>query len=453
MHILKVIADPLGKIRWIDAVILLLGAVMINEFYVALAMGSFDPAIFSQHTIDYATHNNAPNEWNQGLIWLAKHSVHFVPLLCYFSAISTVLLMLLIVRGLVALGVSIFFFILWVTQWAYPGAWIFEFLFPALFGLCAALSTLPELIHPDNWMQRLLGPRFFGKLKFRYRFLIVIISSLALWYVINLSLKPHYLTVAWHSALTFGILFLLLACFDYIRPKEHIKNYKKIGLFYRLEIFPWLDLMTIIVGAMLIIQVYSDIAVHWFTVKGYSHLISTYIEGTNAPEWMKYILEWTRQHAATMMPIQFAFESIAAILFVTFVLRFPFVLLIAIFFTILMYTEFGVPARWPAHPNDPHTWTWELMFVTCVTYFIGLNQFAAFMQAKTWKARLLGNRFFGDLAFRWRVVIAMIGGLSLGLAGIATHVFGAEYRMISLAAGITFFLLLLILAVIDYSRP
>jgi hypothetical protein len=459
MTMLKRFANHLDSVNWMDAVILLLGAVMIDEFYVHLAQGSFNPVIFSQQMIDFATHNQAPAFWNRMLFWMSSQSKIIAPLLGYFSAISTLFLMLLIARGVVVFFVASYFLFLWITQWVYPGAWIFEFLFPALFGFCAALATLPQLFLGDRKIYSILGPSFFGRMRFIYRIFIVVVTTLLLWYANNLSLKTgtENSIIAFHSSLTFGLLFLLLAAFDKIRPSGHFvvpnKKNKIKMLAYHFATFSWLDFMTIIIGGMLVIQVYSDIAIHWFTKHGYVNLLNVYLQTTNAPSWMKDMILAARDHVAIVMPIQIIFECTIAVLFVILVARTPFILAGALFFLTLVITEFGVPARWPAHKNDPHTWTWELMFVTIVMFFIGFQQLAIFLKSKTARERWLGFRLFDSLSFWKRFIFAAIGGTALWSAGIVTHVFGKDYHTTSLLAGVTFFILLLLCAVIDYWRP
>lgn len=47
-------------------------------------------------------------------------------------------------------------------------------------------------------------------------------------------------------------------------------------IYAKLLHFPWLELLTVLIGAMLVFQIYEDYLLHWFTITGYQQLIDVY---------------------------------------------------------------------------------------------------------------------------------------------------------------------------------
>ncbi len=448
------ISDSLSRVSWMDCMVLLLGVVFISEFYAYLFLGYFTPSGFSAHIQDIVKGNDAPLFWNALLIKMADYGLVLAPLSGVIMLILSCSLLLLLARGISALLFSLYFFVVWISTWVYPGVWIFEFLFPATLGLCVAFANLPQWFSKATLKERVLGHKFFGDLALHWIFLLILIVAVVIWYVTVISHNPtlelnHQ--VALLSAVSVGVLILCLAGIDSYRNSAPRLSDFSHPIFLRLHLVPWFDVMALIIGAMLVIQIYADFAVLWFTVQGYTELTYSYAVSSGAPGWYKAFLFWSSEHARFLMPIQMVFEISMAVLLSLLLLRGPVLLATGLFLMMLTFSEFGVSARWPAVPDD-FTWTWELLFATVTCFIAGLHQLPNFLRASTWREAVFGRSFFGTLSLRWQWVVAVIGASFLWFAGTATHVFGSQYPMISLKAGLSYFVLLFILIFLERFR-
>ncbi len=430
------IAIKLLRIPVYEITIILLGCIMINEFFVGLNVGWFTPVGFFTQVMRFVHEGGAPLWWKSMLIGMANHAQVFALLLEVFLAVTGILAVLLILRGIVAIVIAIFCFMLWITQWQYPSSWIFELLFPATIGLCAGIATLRH---------KILGDSFFGKLPIIWRFIFIIIASAWLWYAFTLSKNGdmHNLTIAWQTAISVFILLLGLLGLDQLRSLNKNPMQNKI---------PWADIIIIIIGAMLIVQVYADAALQWYTTKGYAALAASYAKTGASPKWFKSFLSWSAQQASIFVYAQAIFETAAAVTLTTLILRGPMLLLSTGLFAILMYAEFGVVPHGPAHLLNPPNWVWELMFVTIVGLFLSLQKLGEFINAKTIKDALLGPKIFNSLFYLWRILIAVFASIALSIACYGTHIGKIAYINITWQAGLTFFICLIINAALDYWR-
>ena len=406
---------------------LLLGAMLLTEFYTQLAIGCFESGLGKVAHLD-----QAPHFWKLGLEWVVKHSHYLGPIAPPLLVFTAIFLVLLVARGIFLWAATLIFLIYWVSLWVYPGIWIFEYLFPLAFAFCAACGSS---------RQSLVGTSLFGKMRLPWRLLIVALSSAALWYVIVLSKNAgaHTLQVAWQTTLSFAALFAISALMDPLRKgKEKGSN--------------WVNVMVLTVAAMMVIQVFADQAVGFYTKEGYANLVQSYAKQSSAPEWFRAFLSWTAERAAFFMPTQTIFEAGIAVILSLLIVRGPALLLLTAMFIVFTYSEFGVQAEMPGSPIFTFTHTWELLFVTLASLFIGLKQTAEMVHAPTWREKILGEKVFGSLKLPWRFALAIAGGAALLLAGIATHVFTTDYVRTSWLGGISFAVLLGINGLLDNLR-
>ena len=79
-----------------EIIILLLGAIMINEFYAHLAFGNFTAEGFSNLINDIIKSSNAPDWWKSILHWMGSHSTIFSILFALITMLGGILLILFI---------------------------------------------------------------------------------------------------------------------------------------------------------------------------------------------------------------------------------------------------------------------------------------------------------------------------------------------------------------------
>lgn len=432
----------------IAIVMVLLGAMLLNDFFTQLAKGHFSPSGFHQWINGLAASNAVPGWWKAWMVWIAQKSAIFAPLLGILIALISICLILLLARGISTFLAALLFFICWISLWAVPGIWIFEFLFPFTFALSASLASLGQFVDGPTTRHRLLGSPLFHHMNIPLRLLIVLISSILLWYVVILSKNaPPY--VAWLSAVTFAILFGITAFIDGYRPPNEAK---RTVFSKKLAAIPWIDVMVLSVASMMVIQVFADQAIGFYTTKTYTELVSSYAETTSSPEWFKEFLSWSAAHANVLMPLQALFEAFVAVFLSLLILRGPVLLLTTAMFALFTYAEFGVSAEYPGGPGTPRTETWELLFVTLACLFISFKQIGDMFHAHTWREKILGKPLFGKLSISSRYMIALLAGAALCFAGIRTHVFGQGFLATSWLGGVSFAILLVINGYIDRAR-
>ena len=408
---------------------LILGMMLLTEFYTHLALGHFTPEGFAQGMASLIELGHAPPFLKQGFAWTAHHATLFAPLAAVVMALTTLSLLLSIGRNVSLWVTTLIFLFYWVGLWAYPGIWGFEFLFPLTFAFCAACASFSENV---------LGSRQFGKLSWPCRLVIVLLAAAALWYVIVLGKNggAHTWAIAWQASLTFALLFGLSAWFDARRTHSAQET-------------QWINVMVLVVGGMMCIQVFADQAVGFYTVEGYAKLVHSYAHDSSAPEWYRAFLNWSANQALLLMPLQAAFEIGVAILLSLLIVRGPAIFFTGLMFAVFTYAEFGVKAELPSSPIHTFTNTWELLFVTLVSLFIGLKQSAQLFQTPTWRGKILGDPLYGNLKLFWRIGIAILAGGALLGVGIKTHFFSEHYVRTSWFGALLFSVLLCVRALLE----
>ena len=123
-----------------DAIIVLLGAVVLTQFYVMLFEGLFTAHLFSEKLAGIMKFSGSLT--NQFISLLSANSAIVAPLFGIVMLSAAVLLILLIGRSIIANITGIGFLLGWILLWNYPGMWTFELLFPALFGIFVGLSKV-----------------------------------------------------------------------------------------------------------------------------------------------------------------------------------------------------------------------------------------------------------------------------------------------------------------------
>ena len=73
--------------------------------------------------------------------------------------------------------------------------------------------------------------------------------------------------------------------------------------------------MVLIIASMLVMQVFADIAVKWYTAEGFASLAASYAQSSNAPHWYTTALLAASEHARVLVYLYAAFEvSVACLL-------------------------------------------------------------------------------------------------------------------------------------------
>ncbi|WP_421724367.1 hypothetical protein [Bauldia sp.] len=437
------------SLRWLSLLQIFLGCLMVNQFFSQWGLGHFGAEGFAGYARLLANTGNISDLARAMLNAMADNAAFFGFASAVFLAVTGVALMLLVLRSIMSILVSLFFFVIWYVTSNTSGIWTFEYLFPALFALIVGLATLPQFIGSsgrDKW----LGARVRGSISIAaWSVLSVIIAGVLTWFFIMSrgGGQTDYLPVALASG---AVILALLIATGLTDEDRQARPPKPEGPMVRIAAFPWVDLMIIIVGAMVCIQIFADIQVNWFTIEGYQGLIRGYADTTGAPTWWAAFLYFAADNAAIIMPLQMVLEFSCAFFLVTLLLRPLALLATTVFFGTLMMSEFGTPVGHIANQRD---WEWELLFVTGTIFALGVMTLAEAMRQSSWRALLLGDRFY-TIAMPWRLVWAAIGAGLLWLVGIQTKMFGSGYETISLRGSLFFFAALVVMAIIDqWRRP
>lgn len=421
----------LVKIPVYDIITVTLGAMMLDAFFTGFALNWFSQTGFEAHIDDFINHGGSPAYWKLILSWLSHQSTVIAPLLAAFFLLSGVMAVLLIYRSIVTILISLFYLALWICEWNYPSSWIFEFLLPASIGLCAGFAHF-FAYSKLTLKEKILGQSFFGNMSHPWRILIILLTSVWLWYAIMLggNAGEQSNRVGLLTAALFALLFFTLGLMDSKKASKKL-NYA-----------PWTSFIIVIIGSMLVVQVYANISVGWFSsAEKYSDLVMYYAQATNAPSWYKALLGWCADQADSLYPIQAVVEFAFAFLLSALIFRGPVLLFATGMFAMLMFAEFGVSAMFPPDPNVL-TGTWELMFVTIVSLFVSLKEIGLLFQQNSVSKVILGPRLFPQGNIGKQMIMIIIASLLLWSACLASHVFGEAYQTIAWQAGVTFFMLL-----------
>lgn len=420
----------------VDGIILMLGIVVLSQFFVLLFRGCFSIQGFIT-LIKSMSGYWAPGSWPQILF---NHFIAFASIYskCFALSLaaSAVCLITFTGRGVVALLTGFGFLLSWVLLWPYPGMWTFEFLFPALFGITAGLAT---------YRSPLISPSIYALLNFSKWIGVLIISGLSalIWYFT--AIATHTAFFSSRPAIYLAITFFIIS-FSHLFSKHSSSRYQPITKHASV----YLDIMIIIIGAMLVMQVYADYFSNLYQLKGYTDLVQYYSTVSGAV-WLRPMLVWSVHHSNWLMPLQEIFEIVAAVLLTTLIWRGPILIASGLLFGFFGLIELGISANWPPDLNNL-TWEWELLLAAGVSLWIGFGKLQESLAATNVKERVFGHAFWNNTPFLIRAIIAFFAGVVLYYAGIATEIFGSAYRVTSLYSGITFFLLLVVSAMMENLR-
>lgn len=421
-----------------DGIIFLMGMVLLTQFFALLFQGIFTPTGLTTLLSDIG-HYLDEGSYAKKMVWLLlQYKTVLAPLfglLLFFSAVCSTMLM---ARATVSLLVGLAFFLSWIILWRYPGMWSFEFFFPASFAVCAGLSKLTSPVLTSSLFHKLAWSKSIS-------IAMIMVMAMVLWYVTFIAYHDTVLAtkISISSAITFFVLSLFHLGIDNLISKKN----DDVSCDSR---WPWIDIIIITIGAMMVMQVYANYYSGLFEVNNYRSLVNYYASASGS-DWLRPFLVWSAEHSDLLMPLQIIFEVVVAILLCLLILSGPVLLLTAGLFIILAFSELGVSASWPPNP-DNLTWEWELLLVTGVSLLIGYRKLIELLHADNRRQAIFGKKIFNKLSLMMRLLIAVAGGTSLYFIGIATKIFGDTYEIISLSAGVTFFLLLAVLAFLDKYR-
>jgi hypothetical protein len=433
--------------HWVDIIHLLLGTVLLTEFFTLFSQGFFSIIGF-QHRITYLLKFNNTIIIHQSLQWFSSCAWIFAPLSEVMLAFLSLCMLLLLFRAIASWLVVGVFAIYYLAHFNVPGIWMFEYLMPLLIAICISLANLPRLKQPC-FKDYFFGSRLFRTCKWPLHVVLIFAISVLAWYVLRLSLQATHINqeTSIYAAITLCVLLLISLSFEKLRIKE-IKNYG-CGLIT----IPWMDIITLIIGAMLVFQVYEDFLLNWFTLTGYRNLTQVYQHYTSAPDWFAAIIHLSGKSAELFMPVQLVLESVCALALVLLILRLPFALFAFFLFGALTYIEFGVPATWPATPMSELTWTWELLFSTCIIFFIFLFNLQRTYSLSANQRFKLGTNVFNKSSFITRVIVAIIAGLLMAGSVLLSGTLKQYNHILAIESGLTLFLYLVFLGIIDFNRP
>ncbi|AIT62934.1 hypothetical protein [Coxiella burnetii] len=462
MDKLERFAIYLTTIRWMDILAFLIGAVLLNEFFSLWDAHFFTPSGMSQRLTFLATHNNFVVLKN--LLRLVAHGAAILgPLTAIILFLTAAAIILFIMRGFMLFTATLIFFFYYLSHLGVPGIWTFEYLLPFLYSGCVWLSFLPDraLLQRKNKRIQFFGFKVFENKQVSVNVILILVASLLLWYVNYLSNNLNQLSnlVGIKTAITFAILGIISLLMDKLRYKNQGRHdYDNSAfrtthpIYAKLLHFPWLELLTVLIGAMLVFQIYEDYLLHWFTITGYQQLIDVYGKYSHSLPFFRTFIEFLGTKAEIIMPIQLVVESICALSLVILVLRAPFMIIATLLFGLLTYVEFGVPATWPPAVPPIPTWTWELLFTLVVSIILSLYHTGIMLRAKNAKERFLGIPIFKEAKFYFRFSIACFSGLLLTLIVTLSGTLGKFNPLAAIESGLTLFFYIIILSVIDYGR-
>lgn len=425
-----------------DSIVMLLGITVLSQFYSLLMQRFFLPDGLNAKILDAANYLDFSTSLKTFLLNLLPHISALAPILGLLMLITAICLILLIARGFLAIFVGCCYLVAWIVLWHYPGMWTFEFLFPALFGICVGLFLINKSILSHSIFKQLAWPKWLA-------ICVIILITLLLWHATSIAFNKPDLArkAAIYSAWTFFFVSVIHLILDKYIP--HLPIYEK-GIRAKIVALPWIDMMIIIIGAMMVMQVYANYFSGLYAIDNYRALINYYAKASGA-HWLQPFLVWSAQHATALMPLQFLFESVVAIFLTILIFQGPALILSAGLFGILAFAELGVSANWPPNP-DNLTWEWELLLVTGVSLFIGIGRLVEAIQSRNFNYFLWGKKIFKHTSLLEGFSIAVIAGLCLYAIGIATQIFGSSYKIISACAALTFAILILISFFIDRFR-
>ena len=442
------------QIRWILIINQFLGFVLFNETLVLTANGFFKQQGFTDRMIALAKHSQL--SFVQAYLHIAaSNSEWLAPLLFIIFMLTSLLLMFCLFTWLLNWVASAIFFFYYISHLSYPGTWLFEYLQPLLFFVICAIVA--------NRHNKMLSGRF--KIVAFALFngaptgpLLVIYTLLAafLGYCVLIANNAHGFTptVAWISGVMFLIAGWLNILIDPLRFSRRHFNKTNVS-FRQLRVIdrPWLDYLTLVMGIMLVCQVYMDQFLNWFTVKGYQNIIQVYTKYTHIPNVFEHLLSTSATYAHIVMPIQQSVEAFCALTMMIMVLRFPTILIAGAIFFALGMVELGIPATWPPTPNAETNWCWELLLPAFVAFCIGIYHMAHYYAAQNRQQRWMRPVIvFNNAHWANRLLFNIAIAMATYLVIRVTPTLGKYNGIFALSSALTVSFYLFLLEVIDILR-
>ena len=211
----------------------------------------------------------------------------------------------------------------------------------------------------------------------------------------------------------------------------------------------YLTIMASVIGVMLVFQVNADIALKWFTTEGYRNLVDTYRSTSNAPEIVKYFLQISSYEAPILYPIQFVFETFAAICLFLGIFRTPMYFLTTGLLALLMIIEFGVPPGWPPSNSGQVNWLWELMLPTLILLVCSIHNLTFFIKSGSLNEKFLGNKIMPSVDKRTKAMLLII---VLSLLSVSIALFSSIPSNVLSKTIVDCLILFLIMILIDRYR-
>ncbi len=460
------LASTLERVSWIDIIILLSGALMINQFISALDRGLYGADGYESTVRGWQQGTNAPGVWRDILGFIADNSAVFAPVTAVVVAALGLASLLLVARGIAAFLSGLFLLILWLSTLNISGVWGYEYLFPAGFSLIAGVVTLPQLVSDKSLRDRLLGPAFYGKLTMAWRVVVAVVAAAALGYCVDLTHDggSAFRTNAVETAIAVGVVLMAMAVLDRARGPSEVAatleaEQASVGATFGgrrwptvIAGVPWWDVMLLFIGSMMCIQVMADLATGWYNSAGYSAIVDQYAETSGAASWWKDGLTFVTDHPSLFWPLQAVFEVAIAITLTALVLRAPTVILTCGFFFTLMYSEFDVSSDGSLSASAPRTWIWEMLFLVATCVVIAGAVLPAALRSRSWRAFVFGPRFYPRWPMPKRLGFAVGGALVVLAVGLATKFFHGPWVQTSVRGALFFLGGLVLLAFVERFR-
>ncbi|HSW93210.1 MAG TPA: hypothetical protein VLJ15_02515 [Gammaproteobacteria bacterium] len=425
-----------------NCIIFTLGMVLLTQFYYFL----FQPVFSTTGWINYLDHLARINQsdfFQTAFILFLKKSAPWSNILFAVGLLFSALACLtLLARTWVCLVVSAGFFMAWILNWNDPGLWPFEFSFPALFALLAAYGMRTFSLGSQSLF-------FQFRLGYVKALTGMVLLSAALYYFTFIAFSEPVIArqVALFSSLTLFVCCLLPFLLAGKQKNPPLEIDEKGHLDHIL------DWMIVIIGAMLVMQIYMNIFSGTFDPGTFRESILYYSKSTHAT-WLSQPLLFSAEHSKWILPLYAVFEMALSIGLTLLILRGPVLIMAGLLFFILACSEIGGSATWPPDPANL-TWEWELLFVTCVSFIIGIEKTLMIQKNHSLKKILLGDPIFYhySISFIGMLCISILSGLTLYFMALTARYFiGNAFHLTASYTGVTFTLFIFILLLLDKAR-
>ena len=195
-----------------------LGALFITVFFENLSFGRFTPGGYERLIERYASRNNAPGFWSNGVMgFFADHAEIFSKLQAVTEMSFGIALVLGFAAAYIGFGVTGFLLALWLSELGL--FWIWELPGLIVVALAIGLGNLPHALQGTR-RERLLGPRSARTWPLWKRLALAPTGALALALLINAAGTGgnKNADVTLRAALVFGAALVALAFIDNVRP-------------------------------------------------------------------------------------------------------------------------------------------------------------------------------------------------------------------------------------------